>query len=124
VEDVENLIQYIYTKLNWDLDFVIPFAAISVNGTLNEIGSRSELAHRLMLVNLMRLLGSIITHKRRLAIDTHPTHVVLPLSPNHGVLGNDGLYGESKAALETLLNKWHSEDWKYEYFTFFFKNIS
>jgi fatty acid synthase subunit alpha len=112
VEDVENLVQYIYTKINWDLDFVIPFAAISCNGTLSEIGSRSELAHRLMLVNLLRLLGAIVKQKRRLAIDTRPSHVILPLSPNRGVLGNDGLYGESKLALEALLNKWHSEDWK------------
>ena len=35
--------------------------------------------------------------------------VVLPLSPNHGGFGGDGAYGESKAALEVLLARWHSE---------------
>ena len=35
----------------------------------------------------------------------------MPLSPNHGTFGNDGLYSESKLALETLFNRWHSEDW-------------
>ena len=37
--------------------------------------------------------------------------MVLPLSPNHGVFGGDGLYAESKLALEALFNKWHSESW-------------
>jgi fatty acid synthase subunit alpha len=66
-----------------------------------------------MLVNLLRLLGSIVKQKRQRSLDTRPSHVILPLSPNRGILGNDGLYGESKIALEALLNKWHSEDWKY-----------
>jgi fatty acid synthase subunit alpha len=36
---------------------------------------------------------------------------MLPLSPNHGTFGNDGLYAESKLALETLFNRWYSENW-------------
>lgn len=35
--------------------------------------------------------------------------VVLPLSPNQGILGHDG-HAESKISLEVLLNKWWSED--------------
>ncbi|KAL4964260.1 thiolase-like protein [Aspergillus stella-maris] len=39
--------------------------------------------------------------------------IILPLSPNHGVFGGDGLYGESKLALETLFNRWHAgEGWQ------------
>jgi hypothetical protein len=38
-------------------------------------------------------------------------HVVLPLSPNHGLFGFDGLYAESKIGLETLYYKWSSEGW-------------
>jgi fatty acid synthase len=34
---------------------------------------------------------------------------VLPLSPNHGTFGGDGAYGDAKAALESLVNRWHSE---------------
>ena len=35
----------------------------------------------------------------------------MPLSPNHGLFGMDGLYSESKIALETLFAKWRSEGW-------------
>ena len=41
-------------------DCVVPFAAIPEQGIeMPEIGSRSELAHRLMLTNVLRLLGAI-----------------------------------------------------------------
>ncbi|TFY76669.1 hypothetical protein EWM64_g7343 [Hericium alpestre] len=42
---------------------------------------------------------------------TRPTQVILPLSPNHGLFGNDGLYSESKISLETLFQRWNSESW-------------
>ncbi|CZR63980.1 probable fatty acid synthase, alpha subunit [Phialocephala subalpina] len=114
-QDVEALIEYIYdTKkgLGWDLDFVVPFAAIPENGReIDSIDSKSELAHRIMLTNLLRLLGYIKTQKAERGFETRPAQVVLPLSPNHGTFGNDGLYSESKLALETLFNRWHSESW-------------
>ncbi|TFY80295.1 hypothetical protein EWM64_g3715 [Hericium alpestre] len=37
--------------------------------------------------------------------------VILPLSLNHGLFGNDGLYSESKISLETLFQCWNSESW-------------
>lgn len=115
-QDVESLIDYVYSKedgLGWDLDFVLPFAAISENGNeIDNIDARSELAHRIMLTNTLRLLGAIIRQKRARQVLNNPTKVLLPLSPNHGVFGGDGLYGESKRSLEVLLNKWHSESWK------------
>jgi fatty acid synthase subunit alpha len=114
-QDVEALIEYIYDPkkgLGWDLDYVIPFAAIPENGReIDNIDSKSELAHRIMLTNLLRLLGSIKTQKAERGYETRPAMVVLPLSPNHGTFGNDGLYSESKLALETLFNRWHSENW-------------
>jgi fatty acid synthase subunit alpha len=114
-QDVEALVNYVYdTKngLGWDLDFVIPFAAIPENGReIDNIDSRSELAHRIMLTNLLRLLGMVKTNKASRGIETRPAQVILPLSPNHGTFGNDGLYSESKLALETLFNRWHSESW-------------
>ncbi len=115
-QDVEALIEYIYdTKkgcLGWDLDYVVPFAAIPENGReIDSIDSKSELAHRIMLTNLLRLLGCIKTQKESRGFATRPAQVVLPLSPNHGTFGNDGLYSESKLALETLFNRWHSETW-------------
>ena len=114
-QDVEELVEYIYdTKkgLGWDLDFVIPFAAIPENGReIDAIDSKSELAHRIMLTNLVRMLGCVKTQKKARGFETRPAQVMLPLSPNHGTFGNDGLYSESKLSLETLLNRWHAESW-------------
>ncbi|KAG1096468.1 hypothetical protein G6F39_006700 [Rhizopus arrhizus] len=112
--DVDALVEYIYDPkgLNWDLDFVIPFAAIPENGReIDSIDSKSELAHRIMLTNLLRMLGNVKTHKQKIGSDTRPAQVILPLSPNHGTFGADGLYGESKISLETLFNRWYSESW-------------
>ncbi|KAI0101641.1 fatty acid synthase subunit alpha [Nemania sp. FL0031] len=114
-QDVEALVDYIYDPKNglgWDLDFIIPFAAIPENGRqIDGIDSKSELAHRIMLTNLLRLLGCVKAQKSERGFETRPAQVVLPLSPNHGTFGNDGLYSESKLGLETLFNRWHSEDW-------------
>ncbi|KAI8872143.1 fatty acid synthase [Ramicandelaber brevisporus] len=114
-QDVKSLVDYIYDAkdgLGWDLDYIIPFAAISENGReISDIDSKSELAHRLMLTNVLRLLGAVKSAKAERSIDTRPAQVILPLSPNHGTFGNDGLYSESKLGLETLFNRWHSESW-------------
>jgi fatty acid synthase subunit alpha len=114
-QDVDALINYIYDDkkgLGWDLDFVIPFAAISENGReIDGLDSKSELAHRIMLTNLLRLLGAIKTEKMAREFETRPAQVILPLSPNHGTFGNDGMYSESKIGLETLFTRWHSENW-------------
>jgi fatty acid synthase subunit alpha, fungi type len=116
-QDVEALVEYIYDPkagLGWDLDYIVPFAAISENGRqIDSIDSRSELAHRIMLTNLVRLLGCVKTQKAERGFETRPAQVVLPLSPNHGTFGNDGLYSESKLALETLFNRWYSESWSH-----------
>lgn len=115
VQDVNALIDYIYdTKngLGWDLDYIVPFAAISEQGRqIDGIDSKSELAHRIMLTNLIRLLGNVKTQKANRGFETRPAQVILPLSPNHGTFGSDGLYSESKLGLETLFNRWYSEDW-------------
>ncbi|KAF2115915.1 hypothetical protein BDV96DRAFT_61097 [Lophiotrema nucula] len=114
-QDVEALVEYIFDSkkgLGWDLDYVVPFAAISENGReIDGIDSKSELAHRIMLTNLLRLLGAVKSHKQANGYETRPAQVILPLSPNHGTFGNDGLYAESKIALETLFSRWHSESW-------------
>ncbi|KAK5458517.1 beta subunit of fatty acid synthetase [Exophiala xenobiotica] len=114
-QDVEGLIDYIYDNkkgLGWDLDFIVPFAAIPENGReIDNIDSKSELAHRIMLTNLVRLLGCVKAKKFENGFNTRPAQVILPLSPNHGTFGNDGLYSESKLALETLFNRWYSESW-------------
>ncbi|KAJ1865430.1 fatty acid synthase alpha subunit Lsd1 [Coemansia sp. RSA 989] len=118
LQDVKKLVEFIYDdsprseNLGWDLDYVIPCAAIPEQGReITDIDSRSELAHRIMLTNLLRLLGEIKTRKAARGYETRPAQVILPLSPNHGLFGSDGLYSESKIALETLFNRWYSESW-------------
>lgn len=64
-----------------------------------------------MLTNLLRLLGAVKSKKAARRFVTRPTQVILPLSPNHGIFGNDGLYSESKISLETLFNRWSAESW-------------
>ena len=113
-QDVESLVSFIYAAdgLNIDLDFVVPFAAMSEAGNgLSTLDSKSELSHRLMLTHTLRLIGAIKRQKEDRGITTRPANVILPLSPNHGAFGYDGLYAESKIALETAFEKWHSEDW-------------
>lgn len=116
-QDVEALVEYIYssdpnTGLDMDLDYILPFAALPENGReIDGIDDRSELAHRIMLTNLLRLLGAVKAKKASRRFITRPTQVILPLSPNHGLFGNDGLYSESKISLETLFNRWASESW-------------
>lgn len=111
-QDVEALIDYIYTSLGMDLDYILPFAALPENGReIDGLDDKSELAHRIMLVNILRLMGAVKNKKASRNFVTRPTQVILPLSPNHGLFGNDGLYSESKISLETLFNRWSAESW-------------
>ncbi|KAJ1851565.1 fatty acid synthase alpha subunit Lsd1, partial [Coemansia sp. RSA 638] len=113
VQDIDSLVTFVFGKLGWNLDYVIPFAAVSdIGSTVDNLGSHSELALRVMLTNVLRLLGSIKLAKAKYNSIGRPALVVLPLSPNHGDFGGDGLYGESKIALETAFNRWKSEMWR------------
>ncbi|KAJ2831723.1 fatty acid synthase alpha subunit Lsd1, partial [Coemansia furcata] len=117
--DIKQLVDYIYRDsgaakgLGWDLDYVFPFAAVSDIGSLaTNLGSHSEFVQRVLLTNVMRLMGNIKDTKERFCYNTRSSLVVLPLSPNHGTFGGDGLYGECKIGLETAFNRWKSESWK------------
>ena len=93
---------YIYANLGMDLDYILPFAGIPKNGReIDGLDDKSELAHRMMLVNLLRILGAASVKNKKAShhFVTQPTQVILPLSPNHGLFGNDGLYSESKISL-------------------------
>ncbi|EPE29993.1 Thiolase-like protein [Glarea lozoyensis ATCC 20868] len=115
--DCKELIEYIHNPhgLAKALDAIIPFAATSEEGVeMDKIDGKSELAHRIMLTNILRILGHISRCKKEQNITCRPTQVILPLSPNHGIFGGDGLYSESKLGLEGLLNRFHSESWSEE----------
>ncbi|KAE8153339.1 hypothetical protein BDV25DRAFT_168999 [Aspergillus avenaceus] len=112
--DCKALIEYIYganSPVGGGIDYVIPFAAISQSGELHKIDPRSELAFRIMLVNLFRLVGCIHHQKEKQRSNCRPTMIIVPMSCNEGTFGGDGLYAESKIALKTLFNRFHSERW-------------
>ncbi|KAJ2228362.1 fatty acid synthase alpha subunit Lsd1 [Coemansia sp. RSA 485] len=116
--DIKELVDYIYRSvgskgLGWDIDYVFPFAAVTDIGSFaTNLGSHSEFAQRVMLTNTLRLLGAIKTAKEQRRYFGRPSLVVVPLSPNHGDFGGEGLYGECKLGLETTFNRWASESWK------------
>ncbi|KAI6142487.1 hypothetical protein BKA82DRAFT_4438238 [Pisolithus tinctorius] len=112
-QDVKALVDYIHATLGMDLDYILPFAAIPENGCeIDGLDNKLELSHCIiMLVNLLWILGAIKTKKASGQLITQPAQVIFPLSPNHGLFGNDNLYSESKISLETLFNCWNSESW-------------
>jgi fatty acid synthase subunit alpha len=63
-QDFEALIDYIYATLGLDLDYILPFAAVPKNGQeIDALDDKFELAHGIMLVNLLRLLGAVKNKK-------------------------------------------------------------
>ncbi len=96
-------------KEPWLIDLLVPFGAVGEEATLAEISDRSMATLRVLLYGVEALVSECARAFSRLHVRETRTHVILPLSPNHGQFGNDGLYGEAKAALETMLNRWGSE---------------
>jgi len=66
-----------------DLDYILPFAAIPENGReIDTLDDKSELAHRILLVNVLRIhtLGKL----NRLLCEGRPTLALLGLEdPNN-----------------------------------------
>ncbi|WP_067473588.1 type I polyketide synthase [Nocardia amamiensis] len=87
---------------------LFPFAAPRVRGELADAGARAELDMRVLLWSIERLIGGLSNLVQRRDSDT-TLHVVLPGSPNRGLFGGDGAYGESKAALDAIVAKWKAE---------------
>ncbi|OBI52437.1 type I polyketide synthase [Mycobacterium sp. E787] len=87
---------------------LFPFAAPRVVGDMSEAGSRSEMEMKVLLWAVQRLIGGLskIGAERDIA---SRLHVVLPGSPNRGMFGGDGAYGEAKSALDALVSRWHAE---------------
>ncbi len=72
---------------------LFPFAAPRVAGDLSDAGSRAEMEMKVLLWAVQRLIGGLshIGAERDIAARLH---VVLPGSPNRGMFGGDGAYGE------------------------------
>src|SRR5258707_5306728 len=59
---MSRLVDHIYTTLGLDVNYVITFATIPGNGReIDGLNDKHELAHHIMLVNLLHLLGVIET---------------------------------------------------------------
>ncbi len=86
---------------------VLPFAAAPAGGELPDTREDAQLTLRLLLLGVQRLVGGLA--ERSATAGRGRFTVILPMSPNHGTFGGDGAYGDAKAALETMTNKWHSE---------------
>ncbi|GFG75256.1 type I polyketide synthase [Mycobacterium botniense] len=100
--------QSIYIKDAQTPTLLFPFAAPRVAGDLSEAGSRSEMEMKVLLWAVQRLIGGLskIGAERDIA---SRLHVVLPGSPNRGMFGGDGAYGEAKSALDAVVGRWHAE---------------
>ena len=87
---------------------LFPFAAPRVAGDLSDAGSRSEMEMKVLLWAVQRLIGGLshIGAERDIAARLH---VVLPGSPNRGMFGGDGAYGEAKSALDAVVSRWTAE---------------
>lgn len=102
--DVDNLTDWLTESPGMTPTILFPFAAPAVSGDLTDVGPRSELDLRVLLLSVERLIA-------RLAVGRSTTgrrdrlHVVLPGSPNRGVFGGDGPYGEAKAAFTALVRR-------------------
>ncbi|MBI3691428.1 MAG: 3-oxoacyl-ACP synthase, partial [Mycolicibacterium aromaticivorans] len=87
---------------------LFPFAAPRVSGDLSEAGSRSEMEMKVLLWAVQRLIGGLSSIGAERDIASR-LHVVLPGSPNRDMFGGDGAYGESKSALDAVVNRWSAE---------------
>jgi fatty acid synthase, bacteria type len=87
---------------------LFPFAAPRVAGDLSEAGARAEMEMKVLLWAVQRLIGGLSTIGAERDIASR-MHVVLPGSPNRGMFGGDGAYGEAKSALDAVVSRWKAE---------------
>ncbi|MDY6869483.1 MAG: DUF1729 domain-containing protein [Actinomycetota bacterium] len=108
-EQVESLgPQSIHLKDAQTPTLLFPFAAPRVAGDMSEVGSRSEMEMKVLLWAVQRLIGGLSSIGAERDIASR-LHVVLPGSPNRGMFGGDGAYGEAKSALDALVTRWSAE---------------
>nr|WP_198345107.1 type I polyketide synthase [Mycobacterium sp. JS623] len=119
--DIDKLVEWVGTEQTESLGpqsihlkdaqtptLLFPFAAPRVAGDLSDAGSRAEMEMKVLLWAVQRLIGGLshIGAERDIAARLH---VVLPGSPNRGLFGGDGAYGEAKSALDAVVSRWKAE---------------
>ncbi|GAA1089733.1 fatty acid synthase subunit beta domain-containing protein [Tsukamurella strandjordii] len=87
---------------------LFPFAAPRVSGDMADAGPRAELEMKILLWSVERLIAGLSAIGKDTDLASQ-LHVVLPGSPNRGMFGGDGAYGESKASLDALVTRWNAE---------------
>ena len=95
-------------KPAYEPSLFFPFAAPPVHGNLADSGELFESQARLMLWGVERAIAGLA----KIGADTdvqHKLHVVLPGSPNRGIFGGDGAYGEVKSAFDAIVNRARAE---------------
>ena len=100
--------QSIHIKDAQNPTLLFPFAAPRVAGDLSEAGARSEMEMKVLLWAVQRLIGGLSAIGADHDIASR-LHVVLPGSPNRGMFGGDGAYGEAKSALDAVVSRWKAE---------------
>ncbi|MBN2724302.1 MAG: DUF1729 domain-containing protein [Deltaproteobacteria bacterium] len=108
-EDVRNFSIWSIDKLKSSENVsVYPFAAQAKNGFSGDVSFDFDSVIRVNLTGIVAMTG-IMAQLWSENSHASPLKIILPMSPNQGAMGGDGLYGETKAGLRVLLNKWHSE---------------
>ncbi|HBS03484.1 MAG TPA: hypothetical protein DEA96_00870, partial [Leptospiraceae bacterium] len=107
LNDIHSLVEHTF-EMGLIPDTVLPFGAVGEEGDLASVNSDSMAGIRVMLLGIQSLLSAMVEQYRERYLK-QTFQFILPLSPNHGAFGRDGLYAEAKLALEVMLRKWYSE---------------
>lgn len=95
-------------KEAYEPSLFFPFAAPPVRGTLADSGELFESQARLMLWGVERAIAGFSAIGADINVQ-HKLHVILPGSPNRGIFGGDGAYGEVKSAFDAIVNRARAE---------------
>ncbi|MEE2788219.1 MAG: fatty acid synthase subunit beta domain-containing protein, partial [Myxococcota bacterium] len=101
--------QRVELKTPWLPTLCFPFGAVPAEGDPTTLDAEIAATLTVNLIGVEKLIGSLAREVGQRGQESPRVHVVLPLSPNHGQMGRDGLYAESKIGLETLLLRWEAE---------------
>ena len=93
----------------WLPTLCFPFGAMPAEGDPTTYDDRIVHSLTVNLIGVERLVGILAKELGQRGALAKPVHVVLPLSPNHGQMGRDGLYAEAKIGLEAMMRRWASE---------------
>ncbi len=85
----------------------LPFAAPRVSGSMADSGEQFEAQTRLLLWSVERSIAKLAEAAK--GKSGARVHVILPGSPNRGIFGGDGAYGETKASFDAIANRWNAE---------------